>query len=297
MNAVSSMLSWPARPRPLRSSRSACGRCCRSRSPSCASSFAATKHLWRAPADRLGVRSRPVRRRPQLDRDRLHLPGGDAGLARLGRGRPAVALPRHLSGARGRARLAFGRDDRVGAGRSCSAAPGRSPNGCAATMFTGFPWNPAGGASLRRRPLITHQRADRHLRPVGAGRPARRRGLAGISQASGCRWWSSSALPPCYGCCRLAECPGRPADGQERPHRPAQHRPAGQMAAGLRRAGRAASRRAVEPPSGDSRGCCSGLRPRSPSRSRMPAQAIRRSDGRRSSARARHARSGPATVC
>ena len=36
-------------------------------------------------------------------------PGGDAGLARLGRGRAAVALSRRLSGRRGRPRLALGR--------------------------------------------------------------------------------------------------------------------------------------------------------------------------------------------
>ena len=61
----------------------------------------------RGAAHRLGVRARPVRGRPQLDRDRLHLPGGDAGVARLGRGRPAVALPRRLSRAGRRARLAL----------------------------------------------------------------------------------------------------------------------------------------------------------------------------------------------
>src|SRR6185369_406352 len=58
------------------------------------------------PGRRLGLRARPVRGRAQLDRDRLHLPGGDAGLARLGRGRAAVALPRRLSGARRGPRLA-----------------------------------------------------------------------------------------------------------------------------------------------------------------------------------------------
>ena len=55
------------------------------------------------------------------------------------------------------------------------------------TMFTGFPWNPA-AAALAPTPLITITRADRHLWPVRAGRPARRRDLARISQASGCRW-------------------------------------------------------------------------------------------------------------
>ena len=51
----------------------------------------------------------------------------------------------------------FGRERPRRAGRSSSAAPGRSPNGCAATMFTGFPWNPA-AAVLVPTPLIAHQR-------------------------------------------------------------------------------------------------------------------------------------------
>ena len=96
------------------------------------------------------VRPRPVRRRAQLDRDRLHLPGGDAGMARLGRGGAPVALPRRLSGARQPA--SPGGSGATIRWRWCSRspAPGRSPNGCAAAMFTGFPWNPVGGA--RRHP-------------------------------------------------------------------------------------------------------------------------------------------------
>src|SRR3546814_15498444 len=51
--------------------------------------------------DRLGIRGRPFHAWPELDRDRLHLSGGDAGVARLGRGAAAGALSGCLSGARG----------------------------------------------------------------------------------------------------------------------------------------------------------------------------------------------------
>src|SRR5947208_2397806 len=43
-------------------------------------------------ARRLGFRLRPVRRRAELDRDLLHLPGEDAAMARLGRRGSAVGL-------------------------------------------------------------------------------------------------------------------------------------------------------------------------------------------------------------
>src|SRR6185312_4443252 len=41
----------------------------------------------------LGVRSRPLYRRTQLDRESVHLPGQHARVARLGRRRAVVALP------------------------------------------------------------------------------------------------------------------------------------------------------------------------------------------------------------
>src|SRR3546814_9598300 len=50
---------------------------------------------------RLGVRVRPFRDRPQLDRDRLHLSGSDARVAGVDRGRSDVALSGGLSGTGG----------------------------------------------------------------------------------------------------------------------------------------------------------------------------------------------------
>ena len=94
-----------------------------------------------------GFGRRPVRHRAQLDRDRLHLPGGDAGLARLDRGRAAVAstspsitmLPPGWRGDSARER-------RLALVLALAGALGDLPNGCAATMFTGFAWNPVGVA-------------------------------------------------------------------------------------------------------------------------------------------------------
>ena len=63
-------------------------------------------------------------------------------MARLGRGRPAVALPRRLSGARDRPRLAFGRDNRVALVLVLAGAWAIT-EWLRGTMFTGFPWNPA----------------------------------------------------------------------------------------------------------------------------------------------------------
>ena len=106
-DAVScSTLSSPARPRPSPSSRPAVAAAARRVRGAVRVARPLEEPVARA-ADRLGVRPRPVRGRPQLDRDRLHLPVEHAGVARLGRGRPAVALSRRLSGARDRARLAF----------------------------------------------------------------------------------------------------------------------------------------------------------------------------------------------
>ena len=112
--------------------------------------------------------------RPELDRHRLHLPGGDAGLARLGRGGPALALPRRLSGRRRRPRLALG-----AAGASLRlvllfAAAWIVTEWLRATLFTGFAWNPL-GVGLVATPVGRLGAAGRHLRPVGDRGPDRRR--------------------------------------------------------------------------------------------------------------------------
>ena len=122
---------------------------------------------------RLVVRRRPVRARPQLDRHRLHLPGGDAGLARLGRGRPAVALPRRLPGRRGRASPGAGAEgNRARLRPRFSPPPGSSPNGFAPPCSPASPGTRSGVALLDSG--LAGPALDRHLRPVRPRRPVRR---------------------------------------------------------------------------------------------------------------------------
>ena len=154
--------------------------------------------IWRSKSPqagarrRLGVRARPVRRRPQLDRDRLYLSGGDAGLARLDRGRAAVALPRGLSGARGRPRLAVqGTSARL---PLVLVLAGAWPitEWLRGTMFTGFPWNPL-GVTLADTPLLNCgavSSAPTDCRDPGCAR--RRRSAAGS-------WAQALRGPACVG--------------------------------------------------------------------------------------------------
>ena len=154
-------------------------------------------------AHRLGLRRRPILHRPQLDRDRLHLPGGDAGVARLGRGGAAVAStspsircsPSGLAwqiraraaprpGARARRRLG---DLRMAARARCSPA---SPGTRSASR-----WSTRRGARLA---------ADRHLRPVAAGRARRRHAVAGCRSARVARAAGVAALGRCCSCARAA---------------------------------------------------------------------------------------------
>ena len=124
-------------------------------------------------AHRLGVRPRPVRGRPQLDRDRLHLSGGmPAWLGWVAVVLLSLYLAVYPALATGLA-WRFGTRRPGRARHRSSAAPGRSPNGCAARCSPAFPWNPA-AAALAPTPLITITPLDRHLRPVRA-------------------WWSCSA--------------------------------------------------------------------------------------------------------
>ena len=96
-----------------------------------------------------------------------------AGLAGLGRGGSAVALSRHLSGARDRPRLAL-RPRRPVVLVLVLGGAWTITEWLRGTMFTGFPWNPA-AAALAPTPLIT-------ITPLI--------GTYGLSA-----WWSCSAAP------------------------------------------------------------------------------------------------------
>ena len=126
---------------------------------------------------RLAVRRRSVRARPQLDRHRLHLSGGDAGLARLGRGGAAelylAVYPALATG------LAWRFGQRSPLALVLALAGGWAlTEWLRATMFTGFAWNPVGVSLLDT--FWRSARRDRHLRPVDAGGAARRSHLPGI---------------------------------------------------------------------------------------------------------------------
>ena len=88
--------------------------------------------------DRLVVRFRALLHRQQLDRHRLHLPGGDAGMAGVDRGRAPLALPRGVSddgdgcGLAGWHGAAAGRD-------CCWPRLGSAPSGCARPCSPALP--------------------------------------------------------------------------------------------------------------------------------------------------------------
>ena len=124
-------------------------------------------------APRLAIWGRAIRARPELDRDRVHLSGGHARLARLARRRAARPLPRRLPRPCRRPRLALRSAlsgcARGGAGRRLGAdrvAPRHHVHRLRLEPGRGRP----GGHFLAR-----DLRRDRNLRLVDAGRAARRR--------------------------------------------------------------------------------------------------------------------------
>ena len=67
-------------------------------------------------------------------------------------------------------------------------------------MFTGFAWNPV-GVALADTPLLGASGLDRHLRPVGDGRPGRRRPVAAVqARRSGARGAVSLSIVLALGC-------------------------------------------------------------------------------------------------
>ena len=131
-------------------------------------------------ADRLGVRAGPVRRRAQLDRDGVHLPGCNATVARLGRRGAAVNLPRRLSRDRHRPCMAV---RPRGPRRAGYGTGGRQGNHRVAPRDNvhRLSVEPCGGRP-RLHPANQDCAIDRHLRTLRSGSPARRRDLAGVLQ-------------------------------------------------------------------------------------------------------------------
>ena len=138
------------------------------------------------PSHRLGFRSRPVRRRQQLDRTAFtyqsNMPAWLGWVAVVLLSLYLAIYPALATGLAWR----FGRDNRVvlvlvlgGAWTITEWLRG--------TMLTGFPWNPA-AAALAPTPLITVTPAHRDLRLVRPGGPARRRRRGSNITGGGCRW-------------------------------------------------------------------------------------------------------------
>jgi apolipoprotein N-acyltransferase len=100
----------------------------------------------------LGLRRRPFHARQQLDRHGVHVPGGNAGVAGLDRGRAAGALPRRVSRA-GRAGRVVAVATLVGTGRAAALVPAFAACWIVSEWlrgwaFTGFAWNPLGMIAL-----------------------------------------------------------------------------------------------------------------------------------------------------
>ena len=216
------------------------------------------------PARRLGIRTGPICGRPELDRDRLHLSGGDAGVARLGRRCAALLyLALYPALATGLA-WKFGRDNRLALLLVLTGA-WTVTEWLRGTMFTGFPWNPA-AAVLVPTPLIgispligTYALSGIVILLGGAiWLEIYRRWLplVVILAVTALLWLlPSSPVPPDPLTVRNVRIV-QPNIGQQDKWRP-----------GLRRGGRAPSRAAVGPARPASRGCCCGPKPRSPTRS------------------------------
>jgi len=131
-------------------------------------------------ASRMALRSWPVRDRPELDRDLIHLSIQHAGLARLDRGRSAFPLPRRLSRARGGRRLVVRarRPRRHGDGSRRRVGDQRM---AARLDVHGLSLEPCGCCPCSDAADRGYS-ADRDLRPVGTRRSSRRRDLARILQ-------------------------------------------------------------------------------------------------------------------
>ena len=145
-----------------------------------------SKTVSRTPAHRLGVRPRPVRGRAQLDRDRIHLPGSDARLAGLGRGRPSVALPRHLSRSRRWPRLAV-RPRQPGRARAGARRRVGDHRMAARNDVHRLPVEPGRGRPGADSADHGHS-ADRHLRSVRRSWSSSAARSGSNITGDGCRW-------------------------------------------------------------------------------------------------------------
>ena len=195
------------RRRPSPSSRSGCGRCCRSRSPALCELISALEDPLARACCRLGVRPRPVRRsgstgsRPPSPIQAACRPGSAGSRSSCSR-----STSRSIRRSR---RASLGGSGATTALLMCSClpAPGRSPNGCAERCSPAFrgtrsAWSLADTPLLSRAPLI-----GTYGLSVLSFCSAARSGSTIDQQVAAARSSSSASTDPSVAAARPRRCP------------------------------------------------------------------------------------------